>query len=48
LKLQGYDLETSGIFDENTKKCVIDFQKKVKIPADGVVGAQTMEKILTA
>lgn len=47
LKIRGYNVETSGTFDTTTRNAVIDFQKKVKIPADGVVGAQTMEKLLT-
>lgn len=48
LKAHGYNIEVSGIFDLATKNAIIDFQKKTKIPADGVVGAQTMEKLLTA
>lgn len=47
LKIRGYNVETNGIFDTLTQKAVVDFQKKVKIPADGIVGAQTMEKLLT-
>lgn len=47
LKIHGYNLETNGEFDTATYKAVIDFQKKVKIPADGIVGAQVMEKLLT-
>jgi peptidoglycan hydrolase-like protein with peptidoglycan-binding domain len=47
LKIRGYNIETSGTFDTTTRNAIIDFQKKVKIPADGVVGAQTMEKLLT-
>lgn len=47
LKNRGYDIETDGIFGSETKKAVIDFQRKVKVSADGVVGAQTMEKLLT-
>lgn len=47
LKIRGYNIETNGEFDTATYNAVIDFQKKVKIGADGVVGAQTMEKLLT-
>lgn len=47
LKIRGYKIETSGEFDALTFNAIVDFQKKVKIPADGVVGAQTMEKLLT-
>ena len=47
LKIRGYKIETSGEFDTLTYNAVVDFQKKTKIPADGIVGAQTMEKLLT-
>ena len=47
LKIRGYKVETSGEFDTLTYNAVIDFQKKTKIDADGVVGSQTMEKLLT-
>ena len=47
LKIRGYKIETSGEFDTLTFNAIVDFQKKVKIPADGVVGTQTMEKLLT-
>lgn len=48
LGIHGYNIETNGEFDAATYKAVVDFQKKVKVPADGIVGAQTMEKLLTA
>lgn len=47
LKNRGYSIETSGKFDTLTHNAVLDFQKKAKIPADGIVGSQTMEKLLT-
>lgn len=47
LKNRGYKVETNGEFDTITYNAIIDFQNKVKIPADGVVGEQTMEKLLT-
>lgn len=47
LNLHGYKVETSGNFDTATQVAVRDFQRKVKVTADGVVGAQTMEKLLT-
>lgn len=47
LKIRGYNVQTSGEFDNTTYNAVVDFQRKVKITADGVVGAQTMEKLLT-
>ena len=48
LKIHGYNIETSGEFDEATKAAVKDFQKKTNQSQDGVVGAKTMEKLLTA
>ena len=47
LKIRGYNVETSGEFDTLTYNAVADFQKKTKIDADGIVGSQTMEKLLT-
>ena len=47
LKNRGYNIETSGNFDEATYSAVKDFQKKTNQPQDGVVGAKTMEKLLT-
>lgn len=47
LKIRGYNIETSGEFDTLTYNAVVDFQKKTKISADGIVGSQTMEKLLT-
>ena len=39
--------KTSGKFDTLTYNAVIDFQKKTGMGADGIVGSQTMEKLLT-
>ena len=47
LKIRGYNVETSGEFDTLTYNAVVDFQKKTKIGSDGIVGSQTMEKLLT-
>lgn len=47
LKIRGYKIETSGEFDTLTYNAVVDFQRKTKIGADGIVGSQTMEKLLT-
>ena len=47
LKIRGYNVETSGEFDTLTYNAIVDFQKKTKIDADGIVGSQTMEKLLT-
>ena len=47
LKIRGYNIETSGNFDTLTYNAVINFQKKTNINVDGIVGSQTMEKLLT-
>ena len=47
LRIHGYNVETNGKFDEATKAAVKDFQKKTNQSQDGVVGAKTMEKLLT-
>ena len=47
LKIRGYNVETSGEFDAATKAAVIDFQKKTAQSQDGIVGAKTMEKLLS-
>ena len=47
LKIRGYNVETSGEFDEATGTAVKDFQKKTNQSQDGIVGAKTMEKLLT-
>ena len=47
LKIRGYNVETSGEFDEATKTAVKDFQKKTNQSQDGIVGTKTMEKLLT-
>lgn len=46
LKAHGYNIQTSGKYDEATRQAVIDFQIKNKIGADGIVGVQTMQKLL--
>lgn len=47
LKSRGYNIESSGTFDDLTYQAVKDFQNRVNIGADGIVGSQTMEKLLT-
>ena len=47
LKIRGYNIETSGEFDTLTYNAIVDFQKKTNVSADGIVGSQTMEKLLT-
>lgn len=44
---RGYEIDTDGIFGNNTRNAVKDFQKKVGLSADGIVGADTMTKLLT-
>lgn len=46
LKVHGYNIQASGKYDEATRQVVIDFQRKNKIGADGIVGVQTMQKLL--
>lgn len=41
----GYKIIIDGIFGVQTKQAIIDFQKKNKLIADGVVGKQTWEKL---
>ena len=36
----------NGIFDENMKTCVQEFQKENSLTVDGIVGGDTLEKIL--
>ena len=47
LKIHGYKVETNGEFDTATKSAVISFQGKTGQSRDGIVGAKTMEKLLT-
>lgn len=47
LKSRGYKIEASGTFDAATKTAVVDFQKKTKQNPDGIVGADTILKLLT-
>lgn len=47
LKIRGYKVESNGEFDEATRTAVKDFQKKTNQTQDGIVGAKTMEKLLT-
>lgn len=47
LKNRGYNIGTTGEFDEATRMAVVDFQKKTGQSQDGIVGAKTMEKLLT-
>ena len=47
LKIRGYTVETSGEFDTTTEAAIKDFQKKTGQSQDGIVGAKTMEKLLT-
>lgn len=47
LKIHGYNIKASGEFDGATETAVKDFQKKTNQSQDGIVGAKTMEKLLT-
>ena len=37
----GFSLQANGIFDDNTKKAVVQFQQKHQLDADGIVGVMT-------
>lgn len=41
LRLWGYDISVDGVFGANTEKAVTDFQERLGIEADGMVGAVT-------
>ncbi len=46
LAMLGYKVgEPDGVYGAKTRKAVIAFQKKVKLEADGLVGAQTARAI---
>lgn len=42
----GYNISITGVFDNATKNAVCDFQLKNKLASDGIVGADTMYKLL--
>lgn len=48
LKEQGFAIVPNGIFDDNTSKAVITFQKQHQLVADGIVGYSSWEKLLFA
>ena len=43
---QGYELQSNGVFDENTKQAVIDYQSSAGLKKDGIVGANTWKSLL--
>jgi peptidoglycan hydrolase-like protein with peptidoglycan-binding domain len=43
-----YDIAVHGIFDEATKKAVVNFQKEEGLNADGVVGPTTFRAIMVS
>jgi N-acetylmuramoyl-L-alanine amidase len=45
LSARGYQLTVNGIFDESTENAVKSFQKDSNLTVDGVVGAQTGQKL---
>lgn len=45
LNANGYSVTTDGGFGAKTEAAVIEFQKRKKIKADGVVGAKTWEQL---
>jgi peptidoglycan hydrolase-like protein with peptidoglycan-binding domain len=45
LSARGYQLAVNGLFDESTENAVKSFQKDNNLIVDGVVGAQTGQKL---
>lgn len=45
LKMLGYQLDASGVFDNKTYLAIVDFQKKNNINASGIVGVKTVAAI---
>jgi peptidoglycan hydrolase-like protein with peptidoglycan-binding domain len=45
LSSRGYSLTVNGSFDESTENAVKAFQKENNLTVDGVVGAQTGQKL---
>lgn len=48
LKSLGYDVELTGVFDEATRRAVLDFQAQEKLTNDGVVGPVTRQRLESA
>ena len=47
-KVLNRTIKADGIFGAYTEKCVIDFQKMHSLLPDGIVGAKTYDKLVTA
>lgn len=45
LSTRGYQIAVNGVFDESTESAVKAFQKDNNLTVDGVVGAQTGQKL---
>jgi peptidoglycan hydrolase-like protein with peptidoglycan-binding domain len=41
LRKAGYDVRATGVFDRETKNAIAQFQEKLGLWADGVVGTRT-------
>lgn len=48
LKSLGYDIDVTGVFDETTRKAVLDFQGQQGLTKDGVVGPKTRQRLEAA
>lgn len=46
LKLQGYQLDINGIFDDKTKEAVINYQSSTGLKKDGIIGKNTWKSLL--
>lgn len=48
LKSLGYALEVNGVFDESTRKAVVDFQGQQGLRKDGLIGPDTRRQLESA
>lgn len=48
LQALGYDVVPDGVFGENTRRAVADFQKMAGLVVDGRVGSETMQRLKEA
>ncbi|NLG68204.1 MAG: LysM peptidoglycan-binding domain-containing protein [Firmicutes bacterium] len=48
LKALGYDIELTGVFDEPTRRAVLDFQAQERLVKDGVIGPATRQRLEAA
>lgn len=44
----GYDINVDGVYGDQTKAAVTEFQRQSRLPVDGQVGEQTLQRLQTA